>query len=338
MNIIEIMSEFKEVKHITRPVLQTILSNVIKNILVRKYNNDNYDVIVNDNSGDIEIYRNKSIVHDFEVEDSNTQICISDARKIQNDLEIGEEYSEIVSLKEFGYRNMLMARQLLVQKLKDQQTNESYKNYQKLVGSLINVTIKKIEKNRILINDIYDNLFYIPKTELSYNDKIFMNKELLVLVENIEFNNNKLDVTFTRASEAFIELLFENEVVEIENGLVTIKDSVRFAGNRTILLVESEDDRYEPVGIVIGRGGIHIKNIQKEVGLERFDIIQYTKNQLLLVKRCLKQYDISDVKYGEDNSIDVYTKQSEVSKIMSNRNILDIISSLVDTNINLFTV
>ena len=336
MNLTEILSEFKTDKNITRPVLQTILQEIFTTMIIKKYgSSDNFDIIINDNSGDIEIYRNKNIVHDGEVEDSNTQISITDAKIIQDDLEIGEDVSEQIELKDFGYRNILIAKQLLKQKVHDKEEIELFNKYKKLIGEIITVTVHKISKHDLLVNDINGNILNIPLRELNPRDKYYIGTDLLVLVEDAFFEKNRCHIHLTRNSVDFIEYLFFNEVREIEDDLVTIKKVARDIGNKTIILVESYDTRHDACAIVIGRNGSHIKNIQSEIGFERIEVLEYSKNKELLIRRYLKNYNIVSTNITDDK-MELYVSQEEVGSILKERNILNILSDLIDLHIELY--
>ena len=335
MNLTDILTEFKTEKHITRPVLQNILEDVLKNTIEKKYGkSDNFDIIINDKSGDVEIYKNKKIVYDYEVEDTQTQISISDARKIQNDLEIGEEFSEKIDFKDFGYRNILNAKQLLNNRIVEQEKIELYKKYEKLVGSLVTVTVTKINKNDLLVIDINSNILRINKSELNPYDKYHIGNEFLVLVEKLELINNNPIVTLTRNTEYFIELLLINEIPDIEDGIIEIKNSVRDIGYRTIIVAESYDYKKDACGIIIGKGGFHIKNIQKEIGREKIDIIEYTKNNEVLLKRCLKEYDIT-IKIVDD-VYQIYVDKIKIGDLLKN-GYLNLLSELINHKIEIYT-
>ncbi len=337
MNLTGILTEFKTEKNITRPVLQSILEDVLRNIIEKKYGkSDNFDIIINDKSGDVEIYKNKIVVPDCEVEDVESQISISDAKNIQDDLEIGEEVAEKINFNEFGYRSMLVAKQLLLQKIVEQEKIEMYKKYQKLIGSLITVTITKINKNDLLVIDANSNILQISKKELNPSDRYYVGNDLLVLVEKMEYIKNNPIVTLTRNTEEFVENLLHDEIPEVEDAIVVIKNIIREVGYRTIIIAESYDTRKDACGTIIGKGGCHIKNIQREIGYERIDIVEYSKNKEVQLKRCLKDFDIEDIK-TIDNNIEIYVKQSDISSLLKN-NYLDLLAELVEAKIEVYAI
>jgi N utilization substance protein A len=314
--LIDSFSEFKEFKNIDRATMQRVLEDVFRTMLKKKYGkDDNFDVIINDKSGDLEIWRNREIVHDGEVEDENTQINYSDAIKIQPDFEIGEEVSEEVNIyKEFGRRAILSARQTLLSKILELEKDELYKKYKDRVGEIVSGEVYQIWKKEIMVLDDEGNELILPKTEMIPADHYKKGDTIRAVVLKVEMLNGTPKITLSRTSPVFLERLFEQEVPEIIDGLISIKKIVREPGERAKVAVESYDDRIDPVGACVGMKGSRIHGIVRELRNENIDVINYTNNLPLLVQRSLSPAKISNIKVDEDKKrVSVFLKPDQVS-------------------------
>ncbi len=316
VGLIDSFSEFKEFKNIDRATMQRVLEDVFRTMLKKKYGkDDNFDVIINDKSGDLEIWRNREIVHDGEVEDENSQINYSDAIKIEPDFEIGEEVSEEVNFfKEFGRRAILSARQTLLSKILELEKDELYKKYKDRVGEVISGEVYQIWKKEIMVLDDEGNELILPKTEMIPADHYKKGDNIRAVVLKVEMLNGTPKITLSRTSPVFLERLFEQEVPEIIDGLISIKKIVREPGERAKVAVESYDDRIDPVGACVGMKGSRIHGIVRELRNENIDVINFTSNLSLLVQRSLSPAKISNIKVDDDKKrVSVFLKPDQVS-------------------------
>ncbi|MFN4082654.1 MAG: transcription termination factor NusA [Bacteroidia bacterium] len=316
LGLVDSFSEFKEFKNIDRVTMQRVLEDVFKTMLKKKYGkDDNFIVIINDQSGDLEIWRNREIVHDGEVEDPNSQINYSDAIKIEPDFEIGEEVSEEVNIfKEFGRRAILSARQTLLSKILELEKDELYKKYKDRVGEVITGEVYQIWKKELMILDDEGNELILPKSEMIPADHYKKGDTLRAVVQKVEMHNGTPKITLSRTSPVFLERLFEQEVPEIIDGLISIKKIVREPGERAKVVVESYDDRIDPVGACVGMKGSRIHGIVRELRNENIDVINYTTNLSLLVQRALSPAKISNIKVDDEKKrVSVYLKSDQVS-------------------------
>ncbi len=313
--LIESFSEFKEFKNIDRATMQRVLEDVFRGMLRKKYNNDdNFDVIINDKSGDLEIWHNRTIVHDGEVEDENTQIAFADAVKIEPDFEIGEDVSQEVGLQIFGRRAVLSARQTLLSKVLELEKDEFYKKYKDRVGEVVSGEVYQIWKKEIMILDDEGNELLLPKTEMIPADFYKKGDSIRAVVLKVEMHNGTPRIILSRTSPVFLERLFEQEVPEIIDGLISIKKIVREPGERAKVAVESYDDRIDPVGACVGMKGSRIHGIVRELRNENIDVINYTGNPSLLVQRSLSPAKVTSIKIDEDKKrVAVYLKPDQVS-------------------------
>jgi len=313
--LIESFSEFKGDKNIDRVTLMAILEEVFRAALKRKFgSDDNFDIIVNVDKGDLEIWRNREIVHDGEVEDENKEIAYSDAIKIEPDFEIGEEVSEEVKIEDFGRRLVLSLRQNLMSKLMELEKDNIYKQYKDRVGELITGDVYQIWKREILILDDQDNELILPKSEQINSDRFKKGDTVRAVVVRVEMKNNKPLIILSRTSPLFLERLFELEVPEIFDGLITIKNIVREPGERAKVAVESYDDRIDPVGACVGMKGARIHGIVRELRNENIDVINYTANTELYIQRSLSPAKITAIKLDrENNRAEVFLKPDQVS-------------------------
>ncbi|MCF8252968.1 MAG: transcription termination factor NusA [Bacteroidia bacterium] len=313
--LIDSFSEFKEFKNIDRATMQRVLEDVFRGMLRKRYNSDeNFDVIINDKSGDLEIWHNRNIVHDGEVEDENTQIAYSDAIKIEPDFEIGEDVTQEVGLQIFGRRAVLSARQTLLSKVLELEKDEFYKKYKDRVGEIVSGEVYQIWKKEIMILDDEGNELLLPKTEMIPADFYKKGDNIRAVVFKVEMHNGNPRIILSRTAPAFLERLFEQEVPEIIDGLISIKKIVREPGERAKVAVESYDDRIDPVGACVGMKGSRIHGIVRELRNENIDVINYTGNPSLLVQRSLSPAKVSSIKIDEDKKrVSVFLKPDQVS-------------------------
>ena len=315
-NLIESFSEFKEVKNINRETMMNILEDVFKSVLAKKYDEaDNFDVIINVDKGDLEIWRNREVVKNGKVENPITQISLSDALKIEDDYEIGEEVSEQIDFdQEFGRRHVLSIRQNLAARIQDLNRDEILKKYEERVGEIVTGEVYQVWRNEILLQDDEGNDLILPKANQIPRDFFRKGETVKAVVLSAELKNNKALITLSRIATEFIERLFETEVPEVFDGLITIKKVVRIPGERAKVVVESYDDRIDPVGACVGMKGSRIHGIVRELRNENIDVINFTENTQLLIGRSLSPAKVSSIKVNEDNSTaDVYMQPDQVS-------------------------
>jgi N utilization substance protein A len=320
VNLIESFSLFKEDKNVDRATLISIIEDVFRTMLIKKYGTDkNFDIIVNPDKGDIEIYKNRTIVDDEFAEDSfdydpNKHISLSDAHKIEPDFEIGEEVTELVKLDEIGRRNVLSVRQNLVQKILELEKNGIYNKYKEKVGDIINAEVYQVWKKEIMLLDDEGNELLLPKTEQIPSDFFKKGDTVKAVVYKVELKNGTPLITVSRTAPTFLERLFEMEVPEVFDGLITIKKIVREPGERAKVAVESYDDRIDPVGACVGMKGSRIHGIVRELKNENIDVINYTSNPSLLIQRALSPAKITSVKLDEDTKrAEVFLKPDQIS-------------------------
>lgn len=320
INLIESFSEFKDMKNIDRAMLMSIIEDVFRSMLIKKYGSDkNFDIIMNPDKGDVEIYKNRRIVDDEFAEDSfdfdpNKHISYSDAQKIEPDFEIGEDVSERVSLEEFGRRAVLSVRQNLVQKVLELEKSEIFNKYKEKVGDVITAEVYQVWKKEIMLIDDEGNELLLPKTEQIPSDFFKKGDTVKAVVSKVEMKNGTPSIIVSRTSPVFLERLFENEVPEIFDGLITIKKIVREPGERAKVAVESYDDRIDPVGACVGMKGSRIHGIVRELKNENIDVINYTNNANLLIQRALSPAKITSIKIEEGtNRAQVYLRPDQIS-------------------------
>lgn len=315
LNLVESFQEFKEFKNIDRVTLMNIMEDVFKSVLLKQYGTDeNIDVIVNVEKGDLEIWRNRDIVEDDAVEDPSRQIGITAALKVQDDFEVGEECSEQVQLEYFGRRAVLAIRQNLAARLMDLEKDNVFKKYKDREGELMSGEVYQIWKREILILDDEGNELMLPKTEQIPSDYFKKGETVRAVIKEVEMRNNNPIVILSRTDTRFIERLFENEVPEVFDGLITIKKIVRVPGERAKVAVESYDDRVDPVGACVGMKGSRIHGIVRELKNENIDVINYTANTQLFISRALSPAKITRMEIKEEKKrVDVYLKADQVS-------------------------
>ncbi|MEW5845952.1 MAG: transcription termination factor NusA [Bacteroidota bacterium] len=315
LNLIDSFLEFKELKNIDRPTMMSVLEDVFRSMLVKLYgSDDNFDIIINIDKGDFVIYRNREVVEDGAVEDPNRQISLSDARKIDEDYEVGEEVTSEVSLSEFGRRAILALRQNLTSRIMELERNNLYSKYKDRIGEIITGEVYQVWKKEILVLDDEGNELILPKSEQIPSDFYRKGDTIRAVVYKVEMRNNTPQIILSRTANAFLERLFELEVPEIFDGLITIKKIVRIPGERAKVAVESYDERVDPVGACVGMKGSRIHGIVRELRNESIDVINYTTNTQLFIQRALSPAKISSIKIDEENKrAEVYLKPSEVS-------------------------
>jgi len=316
INLVETFSEFKEFKSIETETLMRIIEDVFRNMLGKKYGSDeNFDIIVNVGKGDLEIWRNRVIVEDSEVEDENTQIAYSEAIKIEPDFEVGEEVTEELKMEDFGRREILALRQNLVAKVQEYEKDNFFKKYKDKIGEIITAEIYQVRKKEVMLLDDESIELLLPKSEQIPSDFYRKGDNLRAVVSRVEMDEKKqLFIIVSRTSPVFLERLFELEVPEVYDGLITIRNIVRVPGERAKVAVESYDDRIDPVGACVGMKGSRIHGIVRELNNENIDVINYTTNPSLYIQRALSPAKITSITIDEENKrAEVYMKPDQVS-------------------------
>lgn len=314
--LIESFAEFAKFKNIDRPTMMRILEDVFRTMIRKKWSTDeNFDIILNVEKGDLEIWRNREIVDDNS-EDiwDHDKISLSDARKIEPDFEVGEEVSEEVKLEDFGRRAVLTARQTLIQRIKDMEKELVFQKYKDQVGEIISGEVYQVWNREVLLLDQEENELLIPKVEQIPKDRYRKGDVVRAVVQRVEIVNGNPKIILSRTSPAFLERLFDNEVPEIYDGLIAIKKIVREPGERAKVAVESFDDRIDPVGACVGMKGSRIHSIVRELENENIDVINFTENLELYIQRALSPAKISSMKVDEENArVSVFLKPDQVS-------------------------
>jgi N utilization substance protein A len=315
VNLIDSFSEFKEFKNIDRLTMMRILEDVFRNMIIKKHETDeNFDIIINVDKGDLEIWRNRLIVDNGEVEDENREIAYNDAVKIEPDFEIGEEVSEAITFEHFGRRNILSLRQNLVSRVMDLEKDNIYQKYKDQLGQIITGEVYQVWKKEILVLDDEGNELILPKQEQIKYDYFKKGDAVRAVVAKVEMRSNSPVIILSRTVAEFLERLFEQEVPEVFDGLITIKKIVREPGERAKVAVESYDDRIDPVGACVGMKGSRIHSIVRELKNENIDVINYTDNINLYIQRSLSPAKITSIEINEDEKrADVFLKPDQVS-------------------------
>ena len=313
--LVESFAEFKEFKNIDRATMMSILEEVFKGMLRKKFGTaDNFDIVINIEKGDLEAFRTRMIVEDGAVEDENTQIAYSDAKLIEPDFEVGEEVSDVVKFQDFGRRAVLAARQNLVSKVMELEKDAIFRKYKDRVGDIMNGEVYQVWKKELLLKDDEGNELILPKTEQIGSDFFKKGDSVRAVVLKVEMLNSTPKITLSRTSPAFLEKLFEQEVPEVFDGLITIKKIVREPGERAKVAVESYDDRIDPVGACVGMKGSRIHGIVRELRNENIDVINYTTNTSLFITRSLSPAKITSIKLDDENrKAAVFLKPDQVS-------------------------
>ena len=314
--LIESFSEFKDDKFIDRVTLMAILEEVFRGALKRKFgSDDNFDIIINPDKGDLEIWRNRTVVPDGEVEEPNEEISLSEARKIEPDFEIGEDVSEEVKLKDLGRRSILALRQNLIARIHEHDNTTIYKQFKDLEGEIYTAEVHHIRHRAIILLDDEGNELIMPKEKQIPSDFFRKGDNVRGIIESVELKGNKPLIIMSRTSPVFLEQLFHQEIPEVFDGLITVKKVVRIPGEKAKVAVDSYDDRIDPVGACVGMKGSRIHGIVRELGNENIDVINWTNNPQLMVTRALSPARVSLVKLNdEEMTAQVYLKPEEVSK------------------------
>ena len=313
LNLISTFAEFKELKNIDRPTMMGVLEDVFRSQLIKMYGTaDNFSIIINIDKGDFEIWRNREVVET--VEDPSTQISLEEVSKIDNSYEVGEDFTEEVKLSSFGRRGILTLRQNLAGRIMDIEKASLYAKYNERVGEVLIGEVYQVWKKEVLVLDEDGNELMLPKSEQIPSDFFRKGDSVRAVISQVEMRNNSPIITLSRTSPLFLERLFEQEVPEIFDGLITIKKIVRMPGERAKVAVESYDDRIDPVGACVGVKGSRIHGIVRELRNENIDIINWTNNPQLLIQRALSPAKVSSIKMNEDDKrAGVYLKPGEVS-------------------------
>ena len=316
LTLIESFSEFKDDKLIDRVTLMAILEEVFRSTLKRKYGDDeNFDVIINPDKGDLEIWRNRIVVEDDNVEDDNVEIALSEARKIEPDFEVGEDVSEEVKLIDLGRRAILALRQNLTAKLHEHDNTNIYKKFKELEGEIYSAEVHHIRHKAIILLDDDGNEIVMPKDRQIPSDFFRKGDNIRGVIESVELIGTKPSIILSRTSPIFLEKLFEQEIPEVFDGLITIKKVVRIPGEKAKVAVDLYDDRIDPVGACVGMKGSRIHGIVRELGNENIDVINYTNNIQLFITRSLNPARVNSMKFDEENKrVEVILNPEEVSK------------------------
>ena len=314
--LIDSFSEFKDEKLIDRVTLMVILEEVFRNTLKRKFgSDDNFDIIINPDKGDLEIWRNRVVVANGEVEDPNQEIELKEAQKIEPDFEVGEDVSEEVKLVDLGRRSILTLRQNLVAKIHEHDSTNIFKQFKELEGELYTAEVHHIRSREVILLDDEGNELILPKDRQIGSDFYRKGDNVRGIIESVELRGNKPRIIFSRTSPKFLEKLFEQEIPEVFDGLINIKNAVRIPGDKAKVAVDSYDDRIDPVGACVGMKGSRIHGIVRELGNENIDVINFTNNLQLYITRALSPAKVNSLKIDEENKrVQVFLNPEEVSK------------------------
>lgn len=315
LNLIETFSEFKDLKNIDRATMMSVLEESFRSMLKKKYVSDeNFDIIINIDKGDFEIWRNRKVVEDSELVDPNLEITLSQAKKIDEDYDVGEDVTDEVKLPEFGRRAILALRQKLTSRIMELEKSNIFNKYKDRIGEVVVGEVYQIWKKEMLILDDEGNELLLPKSEQIHSDFFRKGDSIRSVIVKVELRNNNPVIILSRTSPLFLERLFELEVPEIFDGLITIKKIVRAPGERAKVAVESYDDRVDPVGACVGMKGSRIHGIVRELKNENIDVINFTNNIHLFIQRALSPAKINNIKIDEKTKhADIYLNPSEVS-------------------------
>ncbi|MCL2649478.1 MAG: transcription termination factor NusA [Candidatus Azobacteroides sp.] len=339
ISMIDTFAEFKELKNIDRTTLISVIEEAFRSVISKMFGTDeNYDVIINPDKGDFEIWRNREVVPDDELEDPNLQLSLTEAKKIDEDYEVGEEVTDEVHFADFGRRAVLNLRQALSTKILELQKDNLYNKYKDRIGQIVAAEVYQIWKKEILLLDDEENELILPKTEQIPGDFFRKNETLRAVVVKVDNQNNNPKIILSRTSNLFMQRLFELEVPEIYDGLITIKRIARIPGERAKVAVESYDDRIDPVGACVGMKGARIHGIVRELRNENIDVINYTANTALFIQRSLSPAKISSIKINEEErKAEVYLRPEEVSLAIGKSGLnIKLASMLTEYTIDVF--
>ena len=341
VSMIETFQEFKETKNIDRTTLVSVLEESFRNVIAKMFGSDeNFDVIVNPDKGDFEIYRNRIVVADGEVEDENKQISLTEAQKIEPDYEIGEEVSEEVDFQKFGRRAILNLRQTLASKILELEHDSLYQKYKDKVGMIVSGEVYQMWKRETLLIDDEGNELHLPKSEQIPSDSYHKGETVRAIVKEVQNENNNPRIILSRTSPVFLERLLEAEVPEINDGLITIKRIARMPGERAKVAVESYDERIDPVGACVGVKGSRVHGIVRELCNENIDVINYSSNVQLFIQRALSPAKVTEIKLNtEEHKAEVYLQPEEVSLAIGRSGMnIKLASILTEYTIDVFRV
>jgi transcription termination factor NusA len=315
ISLADMFQEFKESKNIDRTTLISVLEESFRSVIAKTYGSDkNYDVIVNPDKGDFEIYRNREVVEDEEFDNPNTQIPLSEAQKIDEDYEPGEEVTEEVHFNDFGRRAILTLRQTLAAKILELEKDSLYNKYKEQIGNIVAAEVYQIWKKELLLLDDEGNELLLPKTEQIPSDFFRKGETVRAVVHRVENDNNNPKIILSRTSNVFLQRLLEQEVPEINDGLITVRRIARIPGERAKIAVESYDDRIDPVGACVGVKGSRIHGIVRELRNENIDVVNFSSNIEIFIKRALRPAEVSSLVMDQENhKVEVYLKPEEVS-------------------------
>lgn len=339
VSMIDTFKEFKDTKNIDRTTLMSVLEESFRNVIAKIFGSDeNFDVIVNPDKGDFEIYRNRIVVADGEMKDENKEISLADARKIEPDYEVGEEVSEKVDFSKFGRRAILNLRQTLASKILELEHDSLYNKYKDRVGQVISAEVYQVWKRDVLLVDDENNELILPKSEQIPRDVYRKGETVRAVIKEVTNENNNPKIILSRTSNMFLERLLEAEVPEITDGLITIRRIARMPGERAKIAVESYDDRIDPVGACVGVRGSRVHGIVRELGNENIDVINYTSNIKLFIQRSLSPARISSINVDEENKkAEVYLRPEEVSLAIGHSGLnIKLASMLTEYTIDVF--
>ncbi len=339
VNLIESFSEFKENKNIDRATLMSVLEECFRSVIAKTYgSDDNYDVIVNPDKGDFEIYRNRVVVADADVKDSNREISLTEARGIDNDYEVGEEVSQLVLFSEFGRRAILTLRQTLASRILELEHDSLYNQYKDRVGEVIHAEVYQAWKREALLIDESNNELILPKSEQIPGDHFRKGETARAVIQRVDNTNGAPKIILSRTSPLFLQRLLEAEVPEIQDGLITIHKVARIPGERAKVAVESYDDRIDPVGACVGVKGSRVHGIVRELHKENIDVINWTSNAQLLIARALSPAEVNNViLFEEERRAEVYLNPDQVSLAIGKSGLnIKLASMLTEYTIDVF--
>ena len=339
ISLIDTFAEFKETKNIDRATLVSVLEESFRSVIAKMFGSDeNYDVIVNPDKGDFEIYRNRTVVADGEVKDDNREISLTDARQIDGDYEVGEEVSENVDFAKFGRRAILTLRQTLASKILELEHDSLYNKYKDRVGEIVSAEVYQVWKKEMLCVDDEGNELLLPKTEQIPSDFYHKGEAVRAVVARVDNTNNNPKIILSRTSPVFLQRLLEAEVPEIHDGLITVRKIARMPGERAKIAVESYDDRIDPVGACVGVKGSRVHGIVRELRGENIDVINYTQNISLFITRALSPATVNSIKINEeDRKAEVYLNPDQVSLAIGKNGLnIKLASMLTEYTIDVF--